>query len=105
LAQRPVRRPGANPETRPAFTLEFATSKAEKNWLILLRERETELTECWDYLSASPEQRSRRCGPLRGEYAGIWQYEIGPKQRVWYEIDSETVVILAVHRVHPKGTE
>lgn len=65
-----------------------------------------EMTECWDHLATTPLQRiSRRCLPLKGDLAGIWQYEVGGKQRVWYQVVNRTVFVLSAARSHPKGTE
>ena len=110
MSRRPCPRPSPLEEgaPRPRFDLEFATSAAEKKWELLIRERLTEMTECWDHLSQTPSSpKPRRSGPLQGKYKpyGWWQFEVGPKQRVFYEIVDSTVRILHVYTSHPKGTE
>lgn len=110
MARRPVERPDPLPvgQAPPAFDLVFANSKAEKSWRLLLRERRTELRECWDHLAYRPAvDLPRRCGGLAGRFRerGWRQYEIGPKQRVWFVVEGNAVRIIAVWRSHPKATE
>ncbi len=110
MARRPVARPEPLPvgQAPPAFDLRFANSKAEKSWRLLLRERRTELRECWDHLAYSPAvDLARRCGGLAGRFKALgWrQHEIGPKQRVWFVVEGNAVRIIAVWRSHPKETE
>ncbi len=110
MPRRPVERPEPLPEGQaaPAFDLVFSGSKAEKSWRVLLRERRTELRECWDHLAYRPAvDLPRRCGGLAGRFKklGVRQYEIGPKQRVWFVIEGDTVRIVAVWRSHPKATD
>lgn len=75
---------------------------------MLLRERKTDMTECWDHLAyRAAEDVPRKCKPLVGRFArsGLRQFTVGPKQRVWYTISDDEVTIREVHRTHPKATE
>jgi hypothetical protein len=110
VARRPVERPDPLPvgQPSPTFELVFANSKAEKSRRLLLRERRTELRECWDHLAYRPAvDLPRRCGGLAGRFKELgWrQYEIGPKQRVWFIVEGNAARIIAVWRSHPKATE
>lgn len=66
------------------------------------------MTECWDHLASDPlRSLPGRSARLRGPYLKLgWrQFEVGPKQRVWYLVRGDLVVVLAVYRTHPKKTE
>lgn len=66
------------------------------------------MTECRDHLASDPLRGlPGRCERLRGPYLKLgWrQFEVGPKQRVYYLVRGELVVVLAVQRTHPKKTE
>lgn len=97
--------PGAE-LTRYAIT--FRSSAAQKSWDILVRDRRTDMTECWDHLAyRAHEDLPRVCKPLVGRFArsGLRQYTVGPKQRVWYTVSGRQVTIRDVHRTHPKATD
>lgn len=86
----------------------FLDRSTQKSWGILVRERKTDMTECWDHLAYQAVQDvPRKCKPLVGRFAGsgLRQYSVGPKQRVWYTIAGSEVTVHEVHRSHPKATE
>lgn len=75
---------------------------------MLVRERTTDMTECWDHLAyKAVEDVPRKCKRLVGRFtkSGLRQYTVGPKQRVWYRVSGSEVTIREVHRTHPKATD
>lgn len=110
VASREVRRPQPLPaDTPPArYAIRFRDTAAKKSWGVLVRERKTDMTECWDHLAYRAAQDvPRKCKPLVGRFAksGLRQYSVGPKQRVWYTISGREVTIRDVHRTHPAATD
>lgn len=110
VASREVRRPRSLPADAPParYAIRFRDGAAQRSWDVLVRERRTEMTECWDHLAyRAVEDVPRKCKPLVGRFArsGLRQYSVGPKQRVWYTISGGEVTIREVHRTHPKATD
>lgn len=110
MASREVRRPQPlQLDAAPAqYDVRFRDTAAKKSWDVLVKERMSDMTECWDHLAyRAAEDLPRKCKPLVGRFAksGLRQYTVGPKQRVWYDVSGRDVTIREVHRTHPKATE
>lgn len=110
VASREVRRPQPLPASAPAarYDIRFRDTVAKKSWDVLVRERRTDMTECWDHLAyRAVEDLPRKGKRLVGRFAksGLRQYSVGPKQRIWYEVSGHSVTIREVHRTHPKATD
>jgi len=110
VASREVHRPQPLPaDAAPiGYGIRFRDTAAKKSWDVLVRERGTNMTECWDQIAyRADEDIPKKCKPLVGRFAksGLRQYTVGPKQRVWYTTSGSEVVIREVHRTHPKATD
>lgn len=104
----PRPRPLGTEATPVAYEIRFRDTAARKSWDLLVRERTTDMTECWDHLAyRAAQDLPKKCKPLVGRFAksGLRQYSVGPKQRVWYSISGREVTIHATHRTHPKLTD
>ena len=110
MPDREVERPRPLPaDAAPAkYRIVFRDSAARKSWDVLVGQRRTDMTECWDHLAHNaPQDLRRKCKALVGRFAesDLRQFTVGPKQRVWYRVTGKQVTIVAVHRTHPKATE
>ena len=110
MPDREVERPRPLPADAPAskYRIVFRDSAARKSWDVLVSQRRTDMTECWDHLAYNaPQDLPRRCKALVGRLAasGLRQFTVGPKQRVWYRVTGKQVTIVAVYRTHPKATD
>lgn len=110
VAEREVARPKPLPPDSPPprYRVVFRDGAARKSWDVLVRERGTDMIECWDHLAfRAPEDLPRRCKALIGRFSasGLRQFAVGPKQRVWYRVSRREVTIVTVHRTHPKQTD
>lgn len=104
----PLKRP-RKPEARPTYRLRIKNHHEEGQWDQLVALMREDMIRCWDHLANRPTMMlPNRCYPLKGRYAGTWQYKpsTGHNTRVWYRVDEEARVtyIDAVFVQHPAGT-
>lgn len=108
--QQPVPRP----LKRAEYEVRFATREAEKGWTDLLATSRNAAVDAWDFLTKTPEDRSPRCHPLKGNLAEMtiqgvtltrWQYEVTGGGRIWYAVggsaDKKTAGTVFLERVMP----
>lgn len=55
------------PLKRVEYELRFATREAEKGWTDLLATARNAVVDAWDFLTRTPDDRSSRCHPLKGD--------------------------------------
>lgn len=110
------------PLKRAEFELVFITSEAQKGWTDCLAAARNAMVEAWEHLTRTPEMRSARLYPLKGDlrygsYRGQtyerFQYKFSDAGRLWYFVEhapkgSRTAGRVLLERCmpgHPKETE
>jgi hypothetical protein len=96
--------PAAQQETG-GWKLVAYSRAASKGWGVLCHQLPENAIRCYNWLSEDPERRiPKRCYPLKHKhYAGVWGYEIGPGQRVYYRVRHEAREVLVYYAgAHPK---
>lgn len=98
----------ANPINSPQpvypWVLVAHNKRVLSGWLQLCRETPANGSNCFNWLSQHATRiKPRRCYPLKGEvYKGIWAYEIGSGDRIYYKpIDEEKKAIIYYAGKHP----
>ena len=110
--QRKVERP----TKRAEYTIMYTSNQAEKGWRDLAGSIRNPLTDCWDFLTRTPEKVTPTNYRLRGELGTItrngcqyerWQHKPtrGGDARIWFYIDGQTVYLEQVHTSHPNETK
>jgi len=91
----------------PAWNLTAWNKRILKDWIGLCRDTPQEATRCFDWLSRDAMKPiPRRCYALKGhQYAGIWSYEIGSGNRVYYKPfkDTKAAVVYYAGNHPPQG--
>lgn len=101
--------------------LVFGTSDARKGWTDLNATTRGPLVCVWEFLTATPQERSTTCYPLEGDLATItregvahdqWQVKLPGGARIWYYVEpakdkktAGTVVLVRVSTHHPNETK
>ncbi len=96
---------GAFQET-PAWTLTAWNKRILKDWDALCENTPEEAVRCYNWLSQDAMRPiPKRCYALRGhQYAGVWGYEIGSGNRVYYKPFKETKSAVVYYAgSHPPG--
>lgn len=78
--------------------------------------RRIDLIKAWEYLTKTPLQRSNLVGPMKDELRFVsfdgrlferWQLKLSLTDgaRIWYFVDSSSVMIERVFTAHPNQTK
>jgi len=89
VSDRELRVPGEQPGT---FRVVAESARVERGWHELVARRTNDdAKRAYRRLSDSPLERyPGRQFPLRGKlFAGVWEYEVGPGDRIFYVGDEE----------------
>lgn len=83
------------PFRRSEHRIRFATREAQRGWTDLVATARNAAADAWEFLVASPTDRSDRCYPLKGDLGLVtidghehvrWQYKPTSGGRIWYVV-------------------
>lgn len=106
----------SRPTRKNEYEIIFASNGASKGWAKLIATKPNQLAEAWDFLTATPLQRSVLSYPLKGP-AGLiskdghehelWQLKLNLRDgaRIWYFVVDNRVYLQQVHTSHPNQTK
>jgi hypothetical protein len=90
-----------------SWTLLAYNERVAKGWANLCQATPANARNCYNWLQVDPlRQKNGRCYPLKGKkYAGVWAYEIGAGDRVYYIPSPEDRKLVVYYAgPHPKVT-
>ena len=104
------------PTKKSEFEIRFASVGARKGWIDLLATTRGPLTDVWDFLTRTPQQRTPTNYPLKGELALVrrdgavhdrWQHKptVGGSARIWFYVEGSVVFLEQIHTAHPNQTK
>lgn len=109
--------PVERPLKKNEYKLFFGSEKAARGWRDLVATRRNACVDAWEFLTTTPQQLdASKNSPLRGELGTVvrggrefelWQHKPSTRDgaRIWFYVDSQTVVLVEVHTSHPNATK
>jgi hypothetical protein len=106
----------ARPIKRSEFSIIHASASAERGWADLCATMRNAMTDCWDFLTRTPQAVTPTNYPLKGALGIIsrdgktyqrWQHKPTLKggARIWFYVHEQTVYLEQVHTHHPNETK
>lgn len=104
------------PVKKSEYTIQFASTNAQRGWRDLEATRRNSLVDAWDFLTRTPLQVRPTNYPLKGELGTVvrmgvpherWQHKPsrGDGARIWFYVVGQVVYLEQVHTSHPNETK
>ena len=104
------------PTKKSEYEIRFATAAAERGWNDLRASILGPLTDTWDFLTRTPQERTPTNYPLKGELQWVsrdgrtherWQHKPTAQgdARIWFYVEGQIVHLEQVHTRHPNQTK
>lgn len=102
------------PRKRSEYEIRYGTREAEKGWRDVSATQRNAVVDAWDFLTQTPRDETESNYPLKGVLSTVtrggtahqrWQHKLAKGARVWFYVDSQTVVLEQVHTAHPNETK
>lgn len=97
---------GADPLPDQTWSIAAYNKRSLAGWQSLCHSTPQNALHCYDWLARNAMvERGQRCFALRGKrYTGVWCYEIGKGDRVYYKPDQNTKkAVIYYAGKHPLG--
>ena len=83
----------ARPTKRSEYSIEYASSSAQRGWTDLCATIRGPLVDAWDFLTRTPLSVTPTNYPLKGD------------ARIWFYVHEQVVYLEEVHTHHPNATK